>query len=82
MFCVYRPPNTDVLILTNLSDYIITVAREYPDAIICCTDDFNLPDIAWEIESICGHRYPLKINEFILNMSAECGFTQMVNFPT
>ena len=36
----------------------------------------------WENESIGGHSYPLAINELVLDMSAQCGFTQMVNFPT
>ena len=79
---VYRPPNTDTVYLTNLFDYIITVAGSYPDAIICCTGNLNLPNIIWESESIGGHRYPLAINKLVLNMSTQCGFTQMVNFPT
>ena len=82
LFCVYRPPNTDTDYLTNLCDYIITIASNYPDAVICCTGDLNLPDIIWESESIGGHRYPFAINELVLNMSAQCGFTQMVNFPS
>ena len=82
LFCVYRSPNTDISYLTNMCDYIITVVSNYPDAIICCTGDFSLPDINWESEFIEGHRYPHAINEFVLDMSAQCGFTQMVNFPT
>ena len=82
MFCVYRPPNADTVYLTNLCDYIITVAGNYSNAIICCTGDLNLPDMIWESESIESHKYPLAINKFVLNMPVQCGFTQMVNFPT
>ena len=61
---------------------MIDVVSKYPESIVCCTGDFNLPDICWEDESISAYRYPLIINELLINMSAECGFTQMVNFPT
>ena len=76
LICAYRPPNVDTSYQTDLCNYITT------DANICCTGDLNLPDVNWESESIHGHRYPLAINELVLNMSAECGFTQIVNFPT
>ena len=44
--------------------------------------DLNLPDINWTSESVSGYRYTLAINQCTLNMSAECGFTQLVEFPT
>ena len=50
--------------------------------IICCNGDFNLPDIDWDSDSIHSHRCPLEINDLMLNMPAECGFTQVVNFLT
>ena len=82
LFCVDRSPNTDVTYQASLCNYIITMTKKYPNANICCTGDFNLPDIDWDSESIHSHRYPLAVNDLMLNMSVECGFTQVVNFPT
>ena len=81
-FCVDRSPNTDVTYQASLCNYIITMTKKYPNANICCTGDFNLPDIDWDSESIHSHRYPFAVNDLMLNMSVECGFTQVVNFPT
>ena len=81
-FCVDRFPNTDVTYQASLCNYIITMTKKYPNANICCTGDFNLPDIDWDSESIHSHRYPFAVNDLMLNMSVECGFTQVVNFPT
>ena len=44
--------------------------------------DFNLPDIDWDIESVSQHRYSLGINQSLLQMSADCYFTQLVHSPT
>jgi len=55
---------------------------KHPDEIVCCCGDFNLPDINSEGKSVTLHRYVLEINELALNMSTECGFSQMVHFPT
>ena len=33
-------------------------------------------------ESVERHSYPISINQAILQMSADCGFSQSVNFPT
>ena len=82
LICAYRPPKHDVSYQSNLCNYIIAMTKKYPNAKIFCTGDFNLPDINWETESICGHRYPCIINDLALDMSAECGFTQLINFPT
>jgi len=82
IICAYRPPYPDLSYQTNLCNYVIDIVSRHPDAIVCCTGDFNLPDINWGDESISAHRYPLAINELLINMSVECGFTQMVNFLT
>jgi len=47
--CIYRPINTDITNQENLCNYTITIARKYPNANICCTGDFNLPNIDWEM---------------------------------
>jgi len=67
---------------------ILELCREITDIInsnsnsfICCTGDYNAPDINWENESIEHHNYPISINQAILQMLANCGFSQSVNFP-
>ena len=82
IICAYRPPRADTTYQTNLCKYIIDIVDKYPEKIVCCFGDFNLPDIDWENGSVISHRYPLDINELALNMSTECGFSQLVNFPT
>ena len=76
----YRPPNRDILYHQTLCDIITRVTESHPNSIICCAGDLNLPDIDWSSKSVSGYRYPLAINQCILNMSAECGFTQLVDF--
>ena len=80
--CAYRSPSTDKAYQTNLCNYITDVVNQHPNDIVCCCGDFNLPDIDWENGSVSSHRYPVEINELAMNMSAECGFSQLVNFST
>ena len=78
----YRPPNRDTLYAQNLYNAISDISVRNPNSFICCTGDFNLPDIDWDIESVSRHRYPLGINQSLLQMSADCYFTQLVRSPT
>ena len=78
----YRPPNRDTLYAQNLCNAINDISVRNPNSFICCTGDFNLPDIDWDIESVSRHRYPLGINQSLLQMSADCYFTQLVHSPT
>lgn len=82
LVCAYRAPNTDDVYQDNLCNYIIDLATKYPNSAIYCAGDFNLPDIDWSNNSISGHRYSSTINDLALSMMAECGFSQVVNFPT
>ena len=82
LICAYRPPSSDSTYFKNLSDLITETVSKYPGAIICCGGDFNLPDVDWSNESIVGHRYPHCVNTEALNMMHECGFAQLVDFPT
>ena len=68
VICAYRSPSTDIMYFNNLCDLITETARKYPNAIIYCAGDFNLPDIDWSNESINSHRYPLLINQRALDM--------------
>ena len=82
LICFYRPPQANITYQRNLCDFIVDKVKHYPNAIFCCTGDFNLPDINWGSESIVSCQYYHEINEMPLDMSAECAFTQVVVFPT
>ena len=73
----YRPPNRDIKHCVIPSPRLMKTTQTQSYAV-----DLNLPDIDWTIELVSGYRYPLAINQCTLNMSAECGFTQLVGFPT
>ena len=51
----YRPPNRDALYAQNLCNAINDISVRNPNSFICCTGDFNLPDIDWDIESVSRH---------------------------
>jgi len=78
----YRPPNRDIVYAENLCNTIYNIVLKHPNSIICCLGDFNLPDIDWNTDSICSHRYPLAINQLMLKTFADCSFNQMVDSPT
>ena len=80
--CTYRPPDRDILHYQELCDCISNIVAKNPSAFILCAGDLNLPDIDWTSESIAGYRYPLSINKLTLSMTADCCFTQLINFPT
>ena len=42
----------------------------------------NLPDVNWEMLTIDGRQYPLRLNERFLECLQNCGLQQMVTFPT
>ena len=82
LICAYRPPSSDLTYFNDLCDMITETAGKYPNAIICCAGDFNVPDIDWNNESIVGYRYPHCVNTRVLSMMHDCGFAQLVNSPT
>ena len=79
---VYRPPNRDSIYTQKLCDEIMNIVNSNSNSFICCTGDFNTPDINWDNESVDSHNYPISISQAILQMSADCGFAQLVNFPS
>jgi len=65
----------------ELCHEITNIVNRNPNSFTCCTGDFNVPDINWDNESIESHNYPVSITQAVLQMSADCGFTQLVDFP-
>ena len=62
----------------ELCHEITNIVNRNPNSFICCTGDFNVPDINWDNESIESHNYLVSISQAVLQMSADYGFTQLV----
>ena len=82
LISIYRPPNRDLVYHESLCNAISDIVSGYPRSAIYCAGDINLPDICWTSESFTSHTYPLEMNSAMLNLVNDCGFTQVVNFPT
>ena len=82
LISVYRPPNRDIQYHYSLFNAIYDIVSAYPKSAIYCAGALNLPDICWSDDSVCGHRYPIKINTSTLSLIADCGLAQVVDFPT
>ncbi len=61
---------------------INTVVRDHPNAATWVADDFNLPDVNLETNTIEGRRYPYEINKNYTNMANDLFLTHVVDFPT
>jgi len=79
---VYHPPNRNTSHAMELCHEITNIVNRNPNSFICCTRDFNVPDINWDNESIESHNYPVSISQAVLQVSADCDFTQLADFPT
>ena len=82
MCAVYRPPNNDRQYMDDLCADIKLIHDSSPGCAFWCGGDFNLPDIDWINEIIIGNRYPLEINQSLLDLLCDLNLTQIVNFPT
>ena len=60
---VYCPPNRDTLYAEELCREITDIVNSHSNSFICCTGDFNVPDINWENESVEHYSYPISINQ-------------------
>jgi hypothetical protein len=71
----YRPPDkTD-------EDYLNKVKEKHRRDIFVIGGDFNLPDINWEEHTIINRQYPIKTNQTFLEIVADNGLEQIVDFP-
>ena len=46
--CIYIPPCTDNLLLSEVIQYFSTLINSYPSNLLVLVGDFNLPDINWD----------------------------------
>ena len=82
MCAAYRPPDNDRQYMDQMCADIKLIHNSYPGCAFWCGGDFNLPDIDWTNEIITSNRYPVEINQSLLDLLCELNLTQLVNFPT
>ena len=79
----YRPPDkTDEDYLNKVKEEISTIKEKHCRDIFVIGGDFNLPDINWEEQTIINRQYPIKTNQTFLEIVADNGLEQIVDFPT
>jgi len=79
---VYRPPNSTLQYLEEVTANLNTIIVNNPDTPIWIAGDFNLPNIKWSNGTISGYNYPRAFGELLLDFSNDHGLTQMVDTPT
>ena len=82
MCAAYRPPDNDRQYMDQMCADIKLIHNSYPGCAFWCGGDFNLPDIDWTNEIITSNRYPVEINQSLLDLLCELNLAQLVNFPT
>ena len=82
MCAAYRPPNNDRQYMDQLCADIKLIHDSHLGCAFWCGGDFNLPDIDWTDEIISSNRYPIEINQTLLDLLCDLNLTQIVNFPT
>lgn len=79
----YRPPDkTNDDYLNKVKEEITNIRRKHQKNIFLIGGDFNLPDINWNEQSIQGRQYPIKTSQTFLDIIADNGLEQVVDFPT
>jgi hypothetical protein len=79
----YRPPDkTDDTYLNQTQNEINTIRTKHQKDIFLIGGDFNLPDINWSEQSIINRQYPIRTNQTFLEIVADNGLEQIVDFTT
>lgn len=80
----YRPPSrTDETYLENTRSELLNIKAKNKRSIFVLGGDFNLPDICWNDNSIRPNKqYPGKVSQHFLDLTADMGLEQVVDFPT
>ncbi|XP_063416249.1 uncharacterized protein LOC134697892 [Mytilus trossulus] len=79
----YRPPDkTDDTYLNKMKDEINNIRAKHQKDIFLIGGDFNLPDINWAEQTIDHRQYPTRTNQALLELVADNGLEQIVDFPT
>jgi len=68
--------------MQNLCNLIEHLCCKFENAVIWIIDDFNLPNISWDLKSIVSNAYPIELCNVLLDTFSTFGFTQLVDTPT
>ena len=79
---LYRPTANDSDYAMKLANAIESIVKDHPKGVVWIGGDINLPNINWSSNSISGNSYRKDINETILEVLANSGLEQVVDFPT
>ena len=79
---LYRPPDNDLETMQELYKCTSLVTNRHPNHAVYVGGDTNLPDIDWATSSVSGNRYPISINNTLIEMLQDTGCEQLVTFPT
>ena len=79
---IYRPPDRNIEYCIGLCNDIRKLARKYKSSTIWISGDANAPDINWSTDTITGSRYPNEISQQIINVKADLGLSQIIDFTT
>ena len=79
----YWPPSAmSEFYLDQVSVKVLGLHSSLKKVILILGEDFNLSDINWNTLRIEGHQYPVRVNQTFLDLIAECGLEQQVDFQT
>ena len=79
----YRPPNrVDEEYINNTMEEISKLKSRCKRNVLVMGGDFNLPDINWVDLTITGNQNPTRVNQSFLDIIADNGLEQQVDFPT
>jgi len=79
----YRPPKqTSETDNKECKEEIAKIRSKRKNDIFVMGGDFNLPDINWADQSIKSNQYPVNTNQTYLDIAADNGLEQIVDFPT
>ena len=79
---LYRPPSSNQEEAECTCEELHGLIEANPNSPFWMTGDFNLPDISWSTNSIIGNQNTVGVNNAFLNLFADTGLQQMVEFPT
>jgi len=79
----YRPPDkTNDSYLNQVKEEISNTRWKHKKDLFVIGGDFNLPDINWSEQSITNNQYPSRVNQTFLDIVADNGLEQIVDFST
>lgn len=74
VYTYYRPPDQ--------KDNINNIRMKHQTDILLIGGDLNLPDFNWTNQTVTNNQYPIMTNQSLLEIVANYGLEQIVDYPT